>query len=157
MYCELTLKHSECESKARLGSDRSLFKQSRSVALPSDMVVYRNELPKGTATKRTKSEILAKHPCQTWLTSLLLCMIKRINLNAINTTSSLQSEKSDEDDTRDVIRRGEFVTDILAQNGGSAILPCKFTDPGIVNHYVKFYWSIFFIRNQFLISGLNAD
>ncbi|XP_035728572.1 immunoglobulin superfamily member 10-like [Vespa mandarinia] len=53
--------------------------------------------------------------------------------DALNTTtSSSQNEKSDEDDTRDVIRRGEFVTDVLAQNGGSALLPCKFTDSGII-------------------------
>ncbi|XP_043500582.1 neural cell adhesion molecule 2-like isoform X1 [Polistes fuscatus] len=53
---------------------------------------------------------------------------------ATTTTTTVGNEKSDDDDdgTKDVIRRGELVTDVLAQNGGTAVLPCMFTHPGLV-------------------------
>ncbi|KAK2585649.1 hypothetical protein KPH14_010269 [Odynerus spinipes] len=46
--------------------------------------------------------------------------------------SCLEKKKTNGNSSRDVLKLGEFVTDVLAQNGSSAVLPCKFTDPGIV-------------------------
>ncbi|KAI4478723.1 hypothetical protein M0804_011751 [Polistes exclamans] len=79
----------------------------------------------------------------------MVCLLDAVNtINTTNTTTTtttisttVGNGKSDDDDgTKDVIRHGELVTDVLAQNGGTAVLPCMFTHPGLVSKSFHLYF-----------------